>query len=77
MSQNNNKQTPAADHPHRALIEEILSLMALSSMEEDEKNMWTILLPSLEKAELDKFKAILEKEIKKMTDIYLDAIKKK
>jgi hypothetical protein len=76
MPQEPNNQTPAADHPNRALIEEILQLMTLSSMEEDERTMWTVLLPSMEKAELEKFKALLEKEAVKMTDIYLQATQK-
>jgi helix-turn-helix protein len=73
MPETNPTTSPA--EANRALIEQILQLMNLSSMEEDEKNMWTVMLPSLEKAELEKFKGILEKEITKMTDIYLDTQK--
>jgi hypothetical protein len=64
-------------HQHQQLIEETLQLMNLSSMEEDEKNMWTIMLPSMEKEEIEKLKGALEREAKAMTDIYLNAKKSK
>ncbi len=57
-------------------IQAILKLLDLSSMESDEKTMWKILLPSMEKAELDKFQDLLEQEVQAMTDLYLKAIKK-
>jgi hypothetical protein len=72
MTNNNEKK----DHPHRALIEEILQLMNISSMQDDERNMWKIMLPSMPKEEIDKFKTILEKEIKQLAGIYLEAKQK-
>lgn len=55
------------------LINETLQLMQLSSMNEDERTMWTVMLPSLQTAEIEKLKASLEKEIQTMTNIYLKA----
>lgn len=60
-------------NPNQQLIEETLKLLDLSSMEDDEKNMWTIMLPSMEKAEIEKLKGALEREAQAMTDIYLKA----
>jgi hypothetical protein len=45
-------------------------------MEKDEKNMWTILLPKLQKDEIEKLKTTLEKEAKAMIDIYLKGMEK-
>jgi hypothetical protein len=53
------------------LKKEVLKLVELSSMEEKEKVMWNILVPSMIEAELVKFKAILEKEVNKLTELYL------
>jgi molecular chaperone GrpE (heat shock protein) len=60
-------------NPNTTLIEEVLQLMDLSSMDQEERTMWTIMLPSLETAEIKKIKATLEQEVQKMTDIYLKA----
>ena len=54
MTKQNNKK-----HPHQEMIEETLKLLNLSTMRDDEKNMWTILLPSMERDELEKFKKML------------------
>ena len=59
------------------LVDEILQLMTLSSMSEQEKTMWQVMLPSMKEDEMIKFKAVLEKEVKQMTDIYLKALQKK
>lgn len=59
------------------LVDEILQLMTLSSMSEQEKTMWQVMLPSMKDDEMIKFKAVLEKEVKQMTDIYLKALQKK
>jgi len=61
---------------NQQLIEETLQLLELSSMEKDEKNMWTILLPKLQKDEIEKLKLALEKEAKAMIDIYLKGMEK-
>ncbi|MGL5830532.1 MAG: hypothetical protein ACRCZE_00090 [Candidatus Altimarinota bacterium] len=53
------------------LKKEVLKLVELSSMEEKEKVMWNVLVPSMIEAELVKFKAILEKEVNKMTELYM------
>lgn len=58
------------------LIQGILAQMEKSSMEDDEKTMWRVLLPSLEKAELEKLKNLLDKEVQVMTDIYTKSLKK-
>jgi len=58
------------------LMQTILKLLDLSGMEEDEKTMWKVLIPSMEKAELDKFKDLLDREVTTMTDLYLKALKK-
>lgn len=60
-------------HPNQALIDETLQLMELSSMSQEERNMWTVLLPSLQQEEIKKLHDALDREIKKMTDIYLRA----
>jgi hypothetical protein len=60
-----------------SLIKEVLKLMELSSMEDDEKNMWRMMVPSMNEEELTKFKAVLEKEVNKLTDIYLKVLKDK
>jgi hypothetical protein len=53
------------------LKKEVLKLVELSSMEEKEKVMWNVLVPSMIESELVKFKAILEKEVNKLTELYL------
>jgi len=58
------------------LMQGILKLLDLSGMEEDEKTMWKVLVPNMERAELDKFKDILEKEVQTMTELYRKALKK-
>lgn len=52
------------------LIKETLQLMGLSSMAEDERTMWTVILPSMQTEEIEKLKAALEQEVKTMTEIY-------
>lgn len=69
MSKQNNK----TNHPNRELIEETLQLLNLSSMNEEERNMWVIFLPSMEKEEIEQFKKILETEVKELMEIYLEA----
>ena len=64
MTEQNNNQE---------LINETIQLMDLSSMDEDERVMWKVILPSLLPEEIQKLKAALEKEVKTMTDIYLKA----
>lgn len=59
------------------LIDEVLQLMNLSSMSEQEKTVWQIMLPSMKEEEIVQFKAVLEEEVKQMTDIYLKALQKK
>ncbi len=59
------------------LIDEILQLMNLSSMSEQEKTIWQVMLPSMKENEILQFKAVLEKEVKQMTNIYLGALQKK
>jgi len=61
---------PEQSNDNQQLINETLQLMALSSMPEDERTMWTVILPSMLKEEIEKLKAALEKEVKAMTDIY-------
>jgi hypothetical protein len=56
---------------HLELKKEVLKLVELSSMEEKEKVMWNVLVPSMIESELVKFKAILEKEVNKLTELYL------
>lgn len=65
-----NNQTPPTN---QELITEILKLMDLSSMKDDERTMWTVMLPSMEKSELEKLRDTLSREVQKMTDIYLKA----
>ncbi len=55
------------------LTDQILQLLDLSSMDQAEKNLWTIQLPHMTTEEMEKLKAVLEKEIKNMIDIYLKA----
>jgi len=58
------------------IIQDILKLMELSSMDDEEKTMWKVLVPSMEITELEKFREILDKEVSAMTDLYLKALKK-
>lgn len=58
------------------LMQGILKLLDLSGMDDQEKTMWKVLVPSMEKAELDKFKDLLEREVKTMTELYQKALKK-
>lgn len=60
---------------HLELKKEVLKLVELSSMEEKEKVMWNVLVPSMIESELVKFKAILEKEVNKLTELYLKVSK--
>jgi hypothetical protein len=57
------------------LQKKVLELVELSSMEEKEKVMWNVLVPSMIEAELLKFKAILEKEVNQLTKLYLEVSK--
>ena len=57
--------------PNKTLIEETTELLKLSSMEQDKRTMWTVLLPKLETKEIEKQKNTLVKEVQAMTDIYL------
>lgn len=59
--------------PNQELIEDTLKLLRVSSMDEEERNMWTIFLPSMETKEIEQFKQILEKEVNQLMDIYLEA----
>jgi hypothetical protein len=61
---------------NQQLIDEILKLMPLSSMEADEQATWTILAPSLSEIELKKLHDTLQEEVSAMTDIYLNITKK-
>lgn len=67
-----NNQTEG-NSPNPETINEILKLMELSSMSQEERTMWTMMLPSMEQAELEKLRDTLAKEVQKMTDIYLQA----
>lgn len=56
------------------LIREVVKLLELSSMDAEERTMWTVLAPNMEEAELIKLKTTLEKEVNKMTDLYLKTV---
>lgn len=45
-------------------------LIQLSSMEENEKAMWNILLPNMSEEEVTKFHQILLNEINALNDLY-------
>lgn len=60
---------------NQKLIESILKLMPLSSMDDNEKATWTILAPSLSTEDLTNLKTALEDEVEGMTDIYLNVLK--
>lgn len=57
------------------LKKKVLELVELSSMEEKEKVMWNVLVPSMIEAELLKFQGILEKEVNQLTELYLKVSK--
>ena len=61
---------PTNNNSNQALIEETLKLMNLSSMGQDERTMWTVMLPSMEKEEIEKLRDALAQEVQTMTDIY-------
>lgn len=58
---------------NKELIDQTLQLIQLSSMGEDEKAMWTVLIPSMEKTELEKFNKILLKEVQSFSEMYKKA----
>ncbi len=58
---------------NKDLIDQTLQLIQLSSMEEDEKAMWTVLIPSMEETELEKFNQILLKEVQSFSELYKKA----
>jgi hypothetical protein len=66
---------PTNNNSNQALIEETLKLMNLSSMGQDERTMWTVMLPSMQKEEIEKLRDALAQEVQTMTDIYLRAKK--
>ena len=59
---------------NQELVKDILKLLELSSMENDEKQMWTLMAPSMNTEELTNFKKILEKEVNQLTDLLLSAL---
>lgn len=58
---------------NKELINETLQLMQLSSMDDEERTMWTVMLPSMTAEEILKFKGALEREVQKMTEIFIKA----
>ncbi|MBD3270444.1 hypothetical protein GF376_02875 [Candidatus Peregrinibacteria bacterium] len=59
------------------LQKEIIKLLELSSMDEKERMLWTILMPNMEESELKQLHKTLEKEVNALTDIYVEAIKER
>jgi len=59
------------------LIRELVSYIQLSSMQQKEKAMWLLLLPSMEEKHLLKLKGSLQKEVNAITDLYINALSKK
>ncbi len=57
------------------LQKEVLRLMELSSMDDQERTMWMILVPNMTEEELGKFRTVLDKEVTQLTDIYTKALK--
>lgn len=53
-----------------SLTQETLSLLQLSSMLEEERTMWQVMLPNMLPEEVQKLHDTLEKEVKKMLSIY-------
>ncbi len=72
MPDSTNNPQPATEN-NDELIREILEMMTVSTMKDDERTMWTVMLPSLLKPELEKFKAVLEQELSQLAEVYLQA----
>jgi len=54
---------------NKILIDKILKLLDLSSMGDQERAMWTVMVPTMPEDELTKFKDILQKEVDKLQQI--------
>lgn len=59
------------------LTHEILKLMELSGMEDKERSLWTLLLPSMDQKQLEKLHKNLDKEVNELTKIYINALQGK
>lgn len=51
---------------NKILINEVLNLMEQSSMNAQERAMWTVIVPTMPQNELLKFKTILTTEVEKL-----------
>lgn len=51
------------------LLKSIVILMEQTAMDDQEKTFWSVLLPGLNVDELNKFKAVLEKEVNQLKTI--------
>ncbi len=58
------------ENKNQNLLNQTIMLIQLSSMEEDEKAMWNILLPNMSEEEVSKFHQILLNEINAFTDLH-------
>ncbi len=54
---------------NKILIDKILKLLDLSSMGNQERAMWTVMVPTMPEDELTKFKDMLQKEVDKLQQI--------
>ncbi len=54
---------------NQAIIKDVIILMEQSGMDDQEKTFWSVLIPTMKADELEKFKAILEKEVNKLKEI--------
>lgn len=58
------------ENKNQTLLNQTIMLIQLSSMEENEKAMWNILLPNMSEEEVTKFHQILLNEINALNDLY-------
>lgn len=61
----------------KSYLKIIMTHLPLSRMPEDEKQMWTAMIPHMEARHLAKLADILQREVNAFTDLYLQWIAKK
>lgn len=61
----------------KSYLKLIMTYLPLSRMPEDEKQMWTGMIPYMEPRHLAKLADVLQREVDAFTDLYLQGLGKK
>lgn len=61
----------------KSYLKIIMTHLPLSRMPDDEKQMWTAMIPHMEPRHLAKLADVLQREVDALTDLYLQGLGKK